>query len=116
MKKKLFSVTLKDCRVDYFTVGGHGGGGKDTSNSGARVTHIASGAVGRAVDTRSAQKNRRLAFERMAATKTFKAWVKITASRLITGKSIEDIVDDQMEEKNLKIEVKDEKNRWIKEE
>lgn len=39
-KKLLFSVTIKDCRVDNFTVGGNGGAGKDTSNTGARVTHL----------------------------------------------------------------------------
>jgi protein subunit release factor A len=38
-KKLLFTITIKDCRVDSFTVGGNGGSGKDTSNTGARVTH-----------------------------------------------------------------------------
>lgn len=106
---------MKNCRTEYFTVGGAGGGGKDTSNSGCRITHIASGAVGKATDTRSAQKNRRLAFERMAATKTFRAWIKIQASRMMGEKSPEEIVDKMMEEKNLRIEIKDNKNRWIEE-
>ena len=35
----LFSVTKKDFRVDNFTVSGPGGGGKDTSRTGARITH-----------------------------------------------------------------------------
>lgn len=39
-KQLLFSVTIKDCRVDTFTVGGNGGSGKDTSNTGVRVTHL----------------------------------------------------------------------------
>lgn len=39
-KVLLFSVTIKDCKVDAFTVGGNGGSGKDTSNTGARVTHL----------------------------------------------------------------------------
>ncbi len=38
-KKLLFSITIKDCKVDAFTVGGNGGAGKDTSNTGCRVTH-----------------------------------------------------------------------------
>jgi hypothetical protein len=39
MRKLLFSVTIKDCDVQSFTVGGNGGGGKDTSNNGIRVIH-----------------------------------------------------------------------------
>ncbi len=38
-KKLLFSVTIKDCDVDTFTVSGNGGAGKDTSQTGVRVTH-----------------------------------------------------------------------------
>lgn len=38
-KHLLFSVTINDCNVDTFTVGGKGGSGKDTSQTGIRVTH-----------------------------------------------------------------------------
>lgn len=38
-KVLLFSVTIKDCDVGTFTVKGPGGGGKDTSQTGVRVTH-----------------------------------------------------------------------------
>jgi len=51
----------------------------------------------------------------MAATKTFRAWIKIQASRMMGEKSPEEIVDKMMEEKNLRIEIKDNKNRWIEE-
>lgn len=42
MKEKhlLFSLTKKDFRIDNFTVGGNGGSGKDTSRTGARITHL----------------------------------------------------------------------------
>lgn len=83
MKKLLFSVTIKDCRVDTFTVGGRGGSGKDTSNTGVRITHLDSGAVGISSDTRSQRKNKELAFERMANSTKFKTWHKIeTAKRM----------------------------------
>jgi len=38
-KTLLFSVTIADCDVGTFTVKGPGGGGKDTSQTGVRVTH-----------------------------------------------------------------------------
>lgn len=113
MRTRLFSVTIKDCRVDTFTVGGPGGGGKDTSQTGRRVTHLASSAVGQATDTRSGEKNRRLAFERMAATPKFRTWVRTEAARLSTGKTVDQIVDEMMEPQNLRFETKDDKNRWV---
>lgn len=112
MKEKLFSVTIKDCRVDTFTVGGNGGGGKDTSNTGVRVTHPPSGAVGRAVDTRSQAKNKALAFRRMGESKEFRGWVNIIAAELGTGHSIEEHVEAACHPKNIKVEVKDEKGNW----
>lgn len=38
-KHLLFSVTMKDCDLQFFTVGGPGGGGKDTSSTGVRIVH-----------------------------------------------------------------------------
>lgn len=38
-KQLLFSVTMKDCDLQTFTVGGPGGGGKDTSSTGVRIVH-----------------------------------------------------------------------------
>lgn len=40
MKTLLFSLTEKDFDFHYFTVGGNGGGGKDTSNTGDGTTEF----------------------------------------------------------------------------
>lgn len=101
----MFSVTIKDCDTEAFTVGGNGGGGKDTSNTGCRVIHRASGAVGKSTDTRSWQKNRQIAFGRMARTKEFETWHKIEcAKRLGQVAEIEKTLDEKLLDKNLKIE------------
>jgi len=111
-KKKLFSVTLKDCKVETFTVGGHGGSGKDTSNTGVRISHVPSGAVGTASDTRSQLHNKRLAFRRMGQSKAFRAWVIVVAGELQTGKSIEQRVEEEMHPSKLKIEIRKD-DKWI---
>lgn len=80
-KKLLFSVTKDDFDMQTFSVGGHGGGGKDTSNSGVRLVHRASGAVGEGRDHRSNTLNRRAAFERLVATKKFKDWHRAECAR-----------------------------------
>jgi protein subunit release factor B len=105
-RKPLFSVHISDCRVDTFTVGGNGGGGKDTSNTGVRITHEPSGAVGRAVDARSQFKNKQLALKRLASTPEFRSWVKLRAAGF---ESIDSWVEDQMKEANLKVEFYDPK-------
>lgn len=105
-RKPLFSVGIHDCRVDTFTVGGHGGSGKDTSNTGVRVTHEPSGGVGKATDTRSQAKNKLLAFKRMASTTAFIKWARVQASQLSGAKSVEQLVEEAMAPENLKIEVR----------
>lgn len=111
-KQKLFSVTIKDCDVQTFTVGGHGGSGKDTSNNGCRVVHRASGAVGEGRQSRSLTRNREDAFVKMAHTKKFRDWLKLEASRQQGKPSVEEIVDRMMDLRNIKVETKDEKGRW----
>jgi hypothetical protein len=105
-RKLLFSVSIKDCVVDTFTCGGKGGSGKDTSNNGVRVRHLASGAVGEARDSREQLRNKRAAFQRMAESTVFKTWVRLEAARLASGKTVEEQVEEELAKKNLKIERK----------
>ena len=114
MRKPIFSVNISDCRVDTFTVGGHGGSGKDTSNTGVRVAHESSRAVGKSTDTRSQAKNKQLAFRRLAESRKFRLWAQLTASRLLTGKSVEDLVEESMAPENIKVEVK-QNGVWVAE-
>ena len=111
-KRLLFSVTTKDCQLDTFTVGGNGGSGKDTSNTGVRWTHVASGAVGEAREERSQQKNKERAWRRMAESKKFQTWLKIEAARLNGQPSVEDLVEESMQEKHLRVEGRNEAGQW----
>lgn len=101
-KKPLFSVFAKDCEWSFFTVGGHGGSGKDTSNTGVRVVHPPSGAIGTARESRSQLQNRRLAFARMAKTRAFKVWAQRVAAN---APSIEEQVEAAIQAEHLKVEV-----------
>lgn len=112
LKEKLFSISIADCRVDTFTVGGHGGSGKDTSNTGVRVVHPPSGATGEARESRSQLENKRTAFKRMAETSEFRAWVKHKAAALSGGKTVEQKVDEAMAPENLRVEIRGEDGKW----
>lgn len=111
-RTKLFTVDIADCRVDTFSVGGHGGAGKDTSNSGVRVVHEPSGASGEGRKSRSQADNKREAFVKMASDRLFRSWCRTKANQLLTGKSIDDTVEELMEAKNLRFEVRGEGGKW----
>ena len=73
-KELAFSVTLKDCKLDTFSAGGPGGQHQNTSNTGVRITHLASGAVGESREHRSQLQNKQAAFRRMVESGKFQAW------------------------------------------
>lgn len=99
-KELLFSVTASDCRFDYYRGSGAGGQKRNKTSSAVRCTHIDSGAVGQAEDTRSQTQNKRLAFGRMAQTDKFKAWHKIeTARRTGELKQIEERIEYELKHK-----------------
>jgi protein subunit release factor A len=54
-----------DVRVDTFRAGGHGGQNLHKTESAVRLTHLPSGVVVVASDTRSQTQNREIAFERL---------------------------------------------------
>jgi len=103
--KLLFSVNKKDFRIDAFRAGGKGGQKQNKTNSGCRITHLASGAVGESREERSFFQNRKKAFERLVQSDKFQKWHKIEVARHLGHLAeIEEKVKDMMKEENLKIE------------
>ena len=115
-RKPLFTVTIKDCRVEAIaSTGGGGGQNKNRRHTAIRITHIPSGAVGYSADENNQLRNKQDAFRRMGETKAFQVWARLIAAELQTGKSIEQQVEEEMDLKNIKVEVKDEEGRWTNE-
>jgi protein subunit release factor A len=107
MKKtriKVHTVTIKDCDVETFSVGGAGGSGKDTSNSGVRIRHLPSGAVGMSVDSRSQRQNKETAFRRMGESKAFQQWARRHAASTSPPVDIAAAVEDWMKPEHLRVE------------
>lgn len=120
-KELLFSVTEDDCDWMYFCAGGKGGQHQNKTASACRCRHRASGAEGISRDHREQRRNKVEAFKRMANSEKFKVWHKLETSRRLESATeaklriqrIEDAVERDMRPENLKIEMKDEKGKWV---
>jgi hypothetical protein len=108
-REKLFSVTKKDFRVDTFRSGGKGGQNQNKRDSGVRITHIDSGAVGESREEKSQLQNKKKALNKLIETKDWKIWFNNRVMLELGREPIEDVVDRQMKE--LKYESK-ENGRW----
>lgn len=114
-KELLFSVTLDDCRVDTFRSGGKGGQNQNKRDTGVRVVHEPSGAVGESREERSQLQNKKSAFKKMVNTNHFRLWVDQKRRELESGKTDEARVAEMMSPQFLKVEVKDSEGRWTNE-
>lgn len=112
-RQHLFSVTKKDFEVQTLKGSGPGGQHRNKTETGVRIVHRPSGAVGVATDNKSQAVNKEAAFNRLANSKTFKGWIKIKAFKMMGEKSIEERVEEAMHPKNLSWEVKDETGKWV---
>lgn len=115
-KELLFSVSIKDCKVEAIA-STHGGGGqhKNRRHTAIRITHPPSGAVGYSADERDQLQNKRVAWGRLIDSKEFKLWHKLKTAELMTGKSVDQLVEEAMDPRNLKVEVKVD-GKWAEEE
>lgn len=109
MRELLFSVRMSDCTQETFRSGGKGGQNQNKRDTGVRIRHRPSLAVGESREHRTQLQNKRAAFRKMAESKEFQTWAKIMGLKL---KSIDELVDEAMESSNLKVETK-ENGKWV---
>jgi hypothetical protein len=103
-KELLFSVTLDDCEVQHFRSGGKGGQNQNKRDTGTRIVHRPSGAVGESREERSQLQNKKAAFRRMTRTGKFRVW--LNREILLAGHDPEAEVRRAMQPHNLLIETR----------
>lgn len=109
-EQPFLSVTLRDCDVQHFRAGGKGGQNQNKRDTGTRVIHPESGAVGVARDERSQLQNTKLAFRRMVAHPKFAIW--LNRQVWFKGELPESRVRKDMEPANLRIEGRQD-GKWV---
>ena len=111
-RKLLFSIGKNDFTIQTFKSGGKGGQHQNTTDSGVRIIHKESGAVGLSRDGRSQYQNKKMAFQRLTSSGKFKIWLNRKVNEIDIGKTIEQLVEEDMKPHNLKVEVKDDNGKW----
>src|ERR1700684_827406 len=109
-RKPFLSVTMADCDLKTFRSGGPGGQHQNKTETGVRIIHRASGAVGESREHRSQLQNKHAAWRRMAAHPKF----KVGLNRQIWHGGIvpEQKVVKDMNPSNLKVEGKRD-GKWV---
>ena len=104
-RKPLFSVTRDDLEVETFRGSGAGGQNRNKRDTGVRIRHPASGAVGESCDERMQAQNKKTAFHRMIESRAFQSWVRVQAAARFQGyRDAEAKVEEQMVAENLRVE------------
>lgn len=114
IKKLLFSVTKDDLVVTYFSGKGAGGQHRNRHHNCVRIKHPDSGALVTGQSHKERRSNIKEAMNNLVKDVHFKLWHNAKVIEILTGKSIDDIVDQEMQEKNLRIEYRVD-GRWMKE-
>ena len=100
-RELVFRTTIDDCDVQHSRSGGKGGQNQNKRDTGTRVRHVPSGAVGESREHKSQLQNKRAAFRRMAESPAFQAWARVMALKI---PPVEVVVDEQMAPENLIVE------------
>jgi len=109
-KQPFLSVTMKDCDLQTFRSGGPGGQHQNKSETGVRIVHRASGAVGESREHRSQLQNKHAAWRRMAEHPKFKVWLN---RQLWYGGMLPEMrVAEDLRQRNLKIEGRQD-GKWV---
>ena len=113
-KELLFSITKKDFKIEYFSGTGAGGQHRNKHQNCVRLHHAESGVIVTGQSHRERQSNIKEAFKNLVHHPKFKLWHSRKIQEVLTGKRIEDTVEEMMQPENIKVEVK-EKGKWVPE-
>jgi len=111
-KELLFSITKKDFKIDYFSGTGAGGQHRNKHQNCVRLHHLESGVRSTGQSNRSRTANLREAFKGLVKHPQFKMWHSRKVQEILNGKSIEDMVTEQMHPGNLKVEARED-GVWV---
>jgi len=112
-KELLFSITKKDLDIQYFSGTGAGGQYRNKHQNCVRMRHIESGVAVTGQSNRERNGNIKEAFNNLINNPHFRVWHNRRIQEILSGKTLEQKIEESLCDKNLKIEGKDENDRWV---
>ena len=111
-RQHLLSLNSKDFIIETFRSGGKGGQYQNKTESGVRIKHPPSGAVGESREHRSQKINKKTAFIKMTDTDEFKKWIRIESLRMAKilpthtqlTKDVDKLISDGLKNGDIRIE------------
>lgn len=113
-RELLFSVTKKDLNISFFSGTGGGGQHRNKHQNCVRMYHPDSGASVTGQSFKERPANIKEALRNLLKHPKFRIWHNKMVQDSLSEKSIEEKVEEMMNEKNLKVEVKED-GKWIEE-
>lgn len=112
-RERIYCLTKEDFILQTYKGSGAGGQHRNKRETGVRIIHPDSGARAQCCDHKSQMQNRKEAFRKLIKTPKFRMWHNIKVMEYDQGRDLQRELDEMMESKYLKIEVKDEFGRWV---
>jgi hypothetical protein len=112
-KEVLFSVGKKDLEISWFSPKGPGGQNKNKTQNACRIRHPESGAMATGQEERDRKQNLKNALHRLAEKPKFRIWVCKRVWEIDNKKTTEKYVEEQMNPKNIRVEILNESQRWV---
>lgn len=100
-----FKLTAKDFKIEQMRGSGNGGQKKQKTSSAIRITHEPSGVSKFCQDHREMSRNKTQAFTKLTSDPRFKSWCERRLVEIETKQTLEQWIEKQMDEKNLKVEL-----------
>ena len=111
-KELLFSVTKKDLEISWFSGSGGGGQHRNRHKNCLRLFHPDSGARVTGQSHKERASNVKEALINLTKNSKFRIWQIKRVNEVLSGKTIEQLVDEMMEPENIKIEGRNESGEW----
>ena len=111
-KELLFSITKKDFKIDWFSGTGAGGQHRNKHQNCVRLHHVASNTIVTGQSNRDRISNMKEALTNLSNNIKFKLWCNIKSHEIISGKTLDEKVEELLIPENIKVELKKD-NKWI---
>jgi protein subunit release factor B len=113
VRELLFSVTKKDLKIEYFSGTGAGGQHRNKHQNCVRMYHPESGVRVTGQSHKERASNMAEAFKNLTRSSYFKTWQVWKINEMQTGKTLKQLVEESMDDKNLKVEYKEGGGTWV---